>query len=350
MVSSTGLIPIVSGVGLAVLANAMSHGSVGASRSRSALLDFVFLVVGFAIVGAALLVLGDSIETGRRLDPGSARAENRLIVALFLLLGVMAARAAWTRFFHSDQIEPWERGFLDRVPQLLMFLLATMVVVLVGVALDEGLIALRAVRGPSTGYVGAALALALLTGWMAMRLIGGGNSSPRAFGRSRRQQVRLLAALSDAPGSWTPVRVQAIGDLYPPCWLTATIWISARGGFWRDEDGFALPRYHAWAANHVTEPNDALHAQRLTFFAGSRPASMRGLRVTRTTRRWLWWVDAVQQHRRQAAVDADSSSVERAAGLTFISDQQLRVAGLRLVRVDRVAGELVATTPISVDG
>jgi hypothetical protein len=341
MVSSTGLIPIVSGVGLAVLANAMSHGGVGAPRS--ALLDFVFLVVGFAIVSAALLVLGDSVETGRRLDPGSARAENRLIVALFLLLGVMAARAAWTRFFHFDQIEPWERGLLDRLPQLLMFLLATMIVVLVGAALDEGLIALRAVRGPSIGYVGAALALALLTGWMAMRLIGGGNPSPRAFGRSRRQQVRLLAALSDAPGAWTPVRVQAIGDLCPPCSLTATIWISARGGFWRDEDGFALPRYHAWAANHVSEPNDALHAQRLTFFAGSQAASMRGLRVTRTTRRWLWWVDVVQQHWRQAAVDADPSSAERTAGLTLITDQQLRVAGLKLVRVDRATP--TAATP-----
>jgi hypothetical protein len=328
-------VPIVSGVGLTVLAGTASHGEGGSSRWRSSLLDFVLLVIGFAIVGAALFVLGDAIETGRRLDPSSARSESRLVVALFLLLGIMAARRAWMRFFYSEQVEPWERGYLDRVPQLLAFSIATLVVVLVGLALDEGLVAMKAGGGGDVGPVGAALGGALLTAWVSVRLIGGGDPSPRAVARSRRQQLRLLTALDDASGAWTSVRVQAVGELCPSRSLLATIWITDRGSFWRDDDGYALPRYHAWAAAHSTAPSDALHAHRLTFFAGSTPESMRGLRVTRTTRRWLWWVDATREHRRHVAPDADSAPAERAAGLVFISDTQLRDAGLKLIRLDR---------------
>ncbi|HTA36690.1 MAG TPA: hypothetical protein VK761_08260, partial [Solirubrobacteraceae bacterium] len=128
--------PIVSAVGLAVLAGTTSHGEGGSAGWRSASFDFVILIIGFAIVGAALFVLGGSIETGRRLGPAGAKEENRLVVALFVLLGIVAVRKAWSRFFYSEQLEPWDRGLLDRVPQLLSFCLATSIVAVIGLTLD----------------------------------------------------------------------------------------------------------------------------------------------------------------------------------------------------------------------
>jgi hypothetical protein len=333
MVSSTGLLPIVSGIGLAALAGATSNDKGGSPRKRSALLDFVVLLLGFAIVGAALLVLGGSIETGRRLSPGDAKAENRLVVALFLLLGFTAARRAWASL-QSDPLEPWDHGWLDRAPQILAFSFATIFVVLVGVGLDVGLIAMGAIHGGAVVYVGLALAAASLIALAAMRLIGASNPSPLAFARSRHQQLRLLTALENSEGAWEPVWVRPADELQPSRPLCATIWITDRGSFWRSDDGYALARYHAWAATHVSAPSDALHAHRLSFFAGSRPDGMRGLRLTRTSRRWLWWMDAIREHRRQAASDADCSPAERAAGLVFVADHQLRDAGLKLIRPD----------------
>jgi len=81
MAESTGLLPIVLGIGLTVL----SAGAVTAGRgeraeraqSQAPLFNFAVLLIGFAIVGAALFELGSSIESGRRLSPVGARVENR---------------------------------------------------------------------------------------------------------------------------------------------------------------------------------------------------------------------------------------------------------------------------------
>lgn len=340
MVEPSGLLPIVMGIGLTVLAGRSVATTRGRGRGEQSqwqapFFDLAVLLIGFAIVGAALWVLGWSIESGHRLKPADARAENRFIIALGLLILATAAWTAWTGFFHSSATTPWERGHLDRIPQLISFTLAILVVSLVALGIDEALISTARIKGaPATFVIGAILILGLGLSWTILRLLSGGNPSPRAFALSRQQQLRLLCALEHASGSWVSVQVQALGELEPALAFSATIWVTQHGWYWRSEDALALPRYHSWAANHVTVPTPALHAQRLTMFAGPSPRSARGLRITQTTRRWLWRLDTWRTRRETLPPPADASSPERLAGLVHISPEQLQDAGLQVVKYD----------------
>jgi hypothetical protein len=108
----------------------------------------------------------------------------------------------------------------------------------------------------------------------------GGEPSPRAYARSRRQQQRLLRGLAGVEGSWRTVRVKAVGVLEPALSMTAAVWMTKSGWYWRSEDSGALARYHKWAANHVRLPTPELHSQAVTVFAGLVLRSRRGMRIT----------------------------------------------------------------------
>jgi hypothetical protein len=335
MTESSGLLPIVLGISL----TAFSAVSVTAGRDRershghAPLFNFAVLLVGFAVVGAALFELGSSIESGHRLSSFDARVENRLIIALGLLFALVAGQATWNAFVRSYDALPWERGLLDIVSQVLGFAAATVVVLLVGVAVDGGVISTaHANSGAAIFVFGAILLAGVGLSWFVLRLMTGGkHPSPRGFMRSRQQQLRVLDALEKAPGSWKSVRIYAFETLDPPLELSVSVWVTPRGWYLRSEDANAVVRYHRWAAGHAVLPTPTLHRQRLTVFVGPWPSSMRGLRITRPTHRWLWRLDAVRSHRLIAASAADASAQERVAGLVHISHEHLQQAGLKII-------------------
>ena len=335
MTEANGLLPIVLGIGLTVL----SAATVAADRGRgersqwhAPLFGLAVLLVGFAIVGAALFELGSAIETGRRLSPAAAKVENRLIIALALLVAGMAAHTAWRGFSRSSGAVPWERGPLDVAAQLTGFAAAIALALGVGLIVDVSVIATVHVGGGTASLViGAILLIGVGLSWTVLRLMTGGNPSPRAFMRSRHQQLKVLDALENAPVSWRTIRIRAVEALEPALELSASIWVTPDGWYLRGEDANQVVRYHRWAANHAVAPAPALHRQRVTVFVGPRPSDMRGLRITRSTRRWLWRLDAIRAHHLIPAPAADAASAERAAGLVYISHEQLREAGLEIV-------------------
>jgi len=344
MTEANGLLPIVLGIGLTVLSAttaAADRGRGERSQWHAPLFGLAVLLVGFALVGAALFELGSAIESGRRLSPTGARVENRLIIALALLVAGMAAHTVWRGFVRSGGGAPWERGPLDVAAQLSGFATAIVLTLGVGVIVDDSVIATRHVGGATASLViGAILLIGLGLAWTVLRLMTGGNPSPRAFMRSRHQQVKLLDALANTSGSWRTMRIRAVEALEPPLELAASIWVTPRGWYLRGEDANQVVRYHRWAANHAIAPVSALHRQRVTVFVGPRPSAMRGMRITCTPRRWLWRVDAIRSHRLIPAPAADASCPERAAGLVYISHEQLREAGLEVIDRPAAAAEL----------
>jgi hypothetical protein len=340
MVESNGLLPIVMGIGLAVLSGgtlAAARGRGEQSQWRDPLFVFAALLVGVPIFGAALYELGWSIERGHKLNPAEARAENWLVVALAVLLMLMAGRAAWTTYFNSPSSPPWERGHLDRLPQLLGFVMASLVVVLLGTGVAVLIAFTEAKASNPIDMIVVTLTITLGIAYVLLRLMSGGNPSPRAFELSRRQQMKTLMNAEAGSGSWISVQVRAVGDLEPSLALTATTWVTLEGMYWRAHDASALARYHSWAANHATAPTPALHAQMVTVFAGRWPESMRGLRIIPLTSRRLWrmhaYRDAWRAHLATGPSTADASTRELAAGLVHIEYEQLREAGLVLMRI-----------------
>jgi hypothetical protein len=332
MTESSPLVAIVVGVGLAVLTTRnLTSANRDDRQAQTSAPWFVLAVqlVGLAIVGAALYIAAYSFESGHKLGAYDLRAENLFIATLVALIVCLGIHSAWDSLAHPPGTLPWERGLFDRLQSLIQFLLAILMVAFVGLSIDETLIAASAEpRGPTRLMLGTAIliiGLGLVT--LILRLIVGGASSPRVFAQSRHQQRRLLEKLPVDEGSLQMVRVTAIGSLEPALSMTATIWVTARGWYWRSEDGGALARYHKWAANHARLPTPALHLQAVTVFGGRVLRSRRGLRMTPITRRW-WWVDAWRSHRDQPAPVPDASSPEYGAGLVFIAHSELRAAGL----------------------
>jgi hypothetical protein len=250
-----------------------------------------------------------------------------------LLVAGMAAHTAWRSFSQASKMLPWERGAFDTGSQSLGFTMATLLVLVVGVLIDDAVISTVHVRGATaTVVIGAILLLGVGLSWIVLRLMtGGSHPSPRGFMRARHQQEKLLDALKDAPGSWRAISISAVAALEPPLELSASVWVTPRGWYLRNEDANAVIRYHRWAANHAVAPTPALHRQRATVFVGPRPSEMRGMRITQSTRQRLWRLDAMRSHRLIRASAADAANPERAAGLVHISHEQLREAGLQVI-------------------
>jgi hypothetical protein len=333
MVESNGLLPIVMGIGLA----ALSGGTLARSRRRGEdsgwrdhLFVFAVLLIGLPVLGAALYELGWSIESGRKLAGTERRAENWLILTLVLLLVAVPARSAWIGFFYSSDSPPWERGHLDRLSQLLGFSMASLGVMVVGLIVDAVVLLVAKLQpGPAILVVTATLALGLASGWAMLRLMSGGNPSPRALLMSRGAQLKMVSALEEASGRWKTVEVSAVGHLDPALSLSATIWMTARGTYWRPDDVYAMARYHNWAANHLVAPTAAVHGQRL-MLANPWRRGGRHVELKQWTGRRSLWLDALRMNRVDRSRCADSASRGHAAGLVHVPYEQIAAAGLKL--------------------
>jgi hypothetical protein len=342
MTESSPLVAIVVGVGLAVLTTrdiTSVHRNDGQAQAPTPWFVLAVQLVGLAIVGAALYIAAYSFESGHKLGSDDLKAENLFIAMLVVLIVCLGIRNAWNSVAHAPVTSPWERGLFDRLQPLIGFALAVVMVTFVGLLIDEFLIAtsiesrsaIRLLLGTAILVIG----LGLVT--VVLRLMVSGASSPRAFAQSRHEQRQLLEKVSTDEGSWQMVRITAIGALEPTLSMTATIWVTMRGWYWRSEDGGALARYHKWAANHARLPTPALHSQVVTVFGGRVLLPWRGLRITPITRRW-WWIDAWRSHRDQSAPAYDGSRLEYEAGLVFIAHSELRAAGLTVVIEDNPRG------------
>ncbi|HEV7943759.1 MAG TPA: hypothetical protein VGP17_13280 [Solirubrobacteraceae bacterium] len=336
MSSSNALLPIVVGVGLTVLSGgALAERRGDRDRPRWDATLFFFLAVqliGFCVVGAALYVLGWSIETSQPLGPQDLRAEKHFIMALLLLFVITAIFKTWTQNVESPGIQPWERGYPDRAAQLLGFTMALLIVVLVGLGVDESLISSADVKNSTAVFlIGGILVVALGFSWVILRRLSGGDPSPKVFFRSRRQQQKLLRTLDGVPGQWITVKVRAIAELDPPLALSAMVWVTRHGWYWVSDTAYELQRYHVWAANHALLPTKDLHTQWVSVFAGPKPESIRGMRIIRTAYGRPSWRARIKAHRQSPPPPGDASAHERDAGLVCISPEQLRQAGLQVI-------------------
>jgi hypothetical protein len=349
MVESSGLLPIVMGIGLAAISGSTLAGARHRgddSGWRDPLFVFAALLIGLSVLGAALYVLGWSIEKGRELPPVEARAENWLILTLALLLLAVAARSAWMGFFYSAESPPWERGHIDRLSQLFGFTMASLCVLLVGLLIDLVILLIAKLEpGPAILIIAATLVLGLASAWAILRLMSGGNPSPRAFSMSRKAQLKMLSALDGSAGHWQAIEVCVVGELEPHLSLRATIWMTARGMYWRVGDAFALARYHDWAANHLVTPTAAVHEQRL-MLANPTIRADKHMEIKRWTGLRSRWRDTLRMNRVSRPMPIDSSSPERAAGLVHVPYGQLAAAGLRVtVCFEGRHGQVVAPPP-----
>lgn len=328
MVSSSELLPIVLGIGLAVVTRNAAAGSGGrGDDSRDSLFAFAVLLLGFPILASALYLLSWSIEKGRKLPPVEARMENWLILALALLVIAPAARSVWTGVVFSKDRRPWDRGFLDRFSQMLVFAMGSLAVALVGV-LTAAVVFLIAKLEPSPAIllVAATVIVGLASSWAILRLTVGRDIVPST---SRSAQLGRLSAFAQANGHWQPIEVSTIGRLDQPLALHATIRLTSRGMFWLVDDALALVRFHRWAANHLLTPTVAVHEQRLVLANPAKRAD-RHLAIKRWNGRRAHWLGALRINRVIRPVPPDSASPERMAGLVHVSYEQLAVAGLRM--------------------
>jgi hypothetical protein len=238
MTESSPLVAIVVGVGLAVLTSrdiTRARRDDGQAQGFTPLFVLAVQLIGLAIVGAALYIAAYSFESGRKLGPHDLKAENLLIATLVVLIVLMGIRNTWNSLSDTPGTSPWERGLTDRMHPLPGFMIAILIVALLGLAIDETLIALSVHASGATrlllGTVILVLGLGVVT--LVLRLLVGGPSSPRAFAHSRSEQRRLLEKLATEEGSWQTVRVTAIGALEPALSMTATIRVTPRGWYWR---------------------------------------------------------------------------------------------------------------------
>jgi hypothetical protein len=243
MVESSGLLPIALGIGLAVISGSTVAGSRsrgGESRWHDPLFVFAALLIGVSLLGAALYLLGWSVEKGHKLPRAEARAENWWILTLALLVVALAARSAWLGFFYSEDALPWEPGRREHHKRLWGFSLAALCVLSVGLGMDVVIFLIAKLKpGPSILLVAATVAVGLASAYGILRALSGGDPSPRAIAMSRRTQRKLLSELEGAAGRWQAIEVSTVGQLDRPLALKATVWITSRGMYWRSS---ALPR------------------------------------------------------------------------------------------------------------
>ncbi len=332
MTNTSALITVVVGIGLAVLtANYISgHKHDGERGRRAALFTMAFQLIGWTLAGAALFIPAWYAERNRPVGPGDLKVENWFIIALAVMLVVVVIRNAWSGFVRSSPDSPWDSGFLDRAYSGILFVGTAAFIALLGMCSDWALIEMgdstRRVGGPALMFL---LLFLVVFGVVSLivRYVLVQDVSSGAATMSRRQQGNLLRELGDAPGLWLSVSVRAAAELDPCLAFSATIWSTGRGWYWRPDDAYALARYHLWAGNHARTPFAALHLQRVSVVAGKFKDSVRGMRITSTTRR-LWWLGAWQTHRSELPLVADAGSPERRAALVHIAHEQLQAAGL----------------------
>jgi hypothetical protein len=338
MVTSSGLVPIVLGIGLAVVSGSAVAGARNRDNdSRDPLFVFAVLLVGFAILAAALYLLGWSIERGQKLPPVEARTENWLALALALLVIAPAARSAWIGIFSGEERPPWDRGFLDRVSQGLNFAMGSMAALLVGLVIVAVVFLIAKLEpAPAILLVAAAVIVGLTSAWAILRATAGREASLRGLSISRKAQLKRLSSLEQADGHWQAIEVSTIGRLDRPIALQATIYLTDRGMFWAAEDASALVRFHDWAANHLLAPTPAVHKQRLVI-ANLAIRADRHLEVKRWGGRRAQLLDSLRLNRVSRPVPLDAASPERVAGLVHVPYEQLRSAGLRMAIVEPAA-------------
>jgi hypothetical protein len=332
MTDTGALITVVVGIGLAVLtANYIPGHKHDAERGRRAvLLTMALQLIGWTLAGAALFIPAWYAEKNRPVGPGDLKVENWFITALAVMMVIVVIRNAWSGFVRSSPDSPWDSGVLDRAYSGILFVGTAAFIALLGMGVDWALIEVgdsaRMIGGPALMFL---LLLLVAVGVVSLfvRYVMVQDVSSSAVTVSRRQQGNLLGELGDAPGFWLSVSVRAAVELDPCLAFSATIWSTDRGWYWRPDDAYALARYHSWAGNHAKTPFAALHLQRVSVVAGKFKDSIRGMRITSTTRR-LWWLDAWQTHHRELPLIADAGSPERRAALVHIASEQLQAAGL----------------------
>jgi hypothetical protein len=337
------------GVGLAVLTTSHAPGSTDEDGRRKAeLFTMAVQLIGFALVAVALSVVGWYVENEHKLARSDLRIENWLIGSLAFLMVVMVIRNAWIGFSRSTSATPWDRGVLERANTFVTFVQALTLILVFGALLDFILmtVGISTIRfGSAVALVAAAFLVVFVVAAVMLRYLLGQDASPSLATMSRRQQRRLLQELGDAPGSWQSISVKAEPELEPDLVLSATVWSTDRGFYWRPDDAYALARYHSWAGSHARTPLAALHLQRVSVVAGKFKDSIRGMRITSTTRR-LWRIDAWQTHRQEPPLVSDAASPERRAGLVHISYEQLQAAGL-VVTVRPVSAAVPGVAPMA---
>ncbi len=352
MTDASALFPVVIGVGIAVLTtNQAPNSAAGAeARRRAAMFTMAVQLLGFALVALALSIVGWYVENGRNVGPADLRVENWLIAVLAFLMVVVVIRNAWAGFVHSSPTSPWERGIIDRANTFMIFVQSVAFVVVLGVIVDGALVAVGASAnrvGTGIAVVAGVLLIVFCAVSFTLRYLLGADPSPHAVTMSRRQQQSLLRELSDASGSWVSISVRAAGELEPALALSATVWATDRGWYWRAGDAYALARYHSWAGGHAKTPVAALHLQRVSVIAGKFRDSMRGMRITSTTRR-LWLLEAWRSHRDESPLVSDAGSPERRAALVHIAYEQLQAAGLvATVRPERSTARQTPTNGVA---
>lgn len=331
MTNPGALVPVLMGVGLAVLSSkGTSSASAADERTvrRASLFTLVIQLVGFAMVGFAAYVVGWSLEHDRPIERGDLKVENWLIVALALLIVAVAVRNAWSGLTGSRASCPWDRGLLEVIGEFATFGLALSLIVLLGLALDLFLtfVGASVVKPLSTLGLSAGLIIVLITAALIfqLRTLCG---PYRSVAMPLREQQRMLKHLGDAAGSWITINIKPAAVLEPALSFSVSIWAKDGGWYWRPGDAYALSRYHLWAANHAKTPDPALHSQRVSVWAGDLAASRRGMRITNTTRR-LWWIDAWRVHRDKPQSFVEVGSPEQRADLVPIGYDELRAAGL----------------------
>jgi len=99
--------------------------------------------------------------------------------------------------------------------------------------------------------------------------------------------------------------------------------------YFRADDAYALVRYHEWAANHLTSPASAVHAQRLMLANPTRRAD-RHIAIKPWSGRRAVWLDVVRINRANHPSLAASASPESAAGLVRLPYERLSAAGLQI--------------------
>lgn len=173
MTQSSPLVAIVVGVGLAVLTSrdiTRARRDDGQAQGFTPLFVLAVQLIGLAIVGAALYIAAYSFESGRKLGPHDLKAENLLIATLVVLIVLMGIRNTWNSLADTPATAPWERGLTDRMHPLPGFMIAILIVALLGLAIDETLIALSVHASGATRLPTPALHSQAVTVWAGLVL------------------------------------------------------------------------------------------------------------------------------------------------------------------------------------
>lgn len=329
MGTSSGLVPIVLGIGLAVVTGVAVAGSRNRGGDpRDSLFAFAVLLIGFPILAAALYLLGWSIEKDRKLPPVEARLENWLTLVLALLVIAPAARFAWIGTFSGEDRPPWDRGFSDRLSKSLVFAMGSLAIMVVGLLIVAVVLLIATLEpSPAILLVVATALVGLTSAWAILRFTAGRDTS---LSTSRREQLRKLSAFEHADGRWQTIEISTIGRLDRSLTLKVTIRLTDRGMFWYVEDASELVRFHRWAANHLLAPTAAVHRQRLVI-ANLTVRADRHLEVKEWNGRRAQWLQALRANRGNRPAPPDQTSPERVAGLVHVRYEQLNAAGLHMV-------------------